>query len=148
MENFQQANASQELRLGNYLLYDGRVVIVSMLSIDIREEFEKLIGFCYLDNLSNEYYGNVGQTIDKLNPIPLTPEWLNRFNIKFGEALGYGYPFGDNSNLYLTKRIFNAVECSIMITSDGEEVFSHIKHVHQLQNIYFALTGKELEIKT
>lgn len=84
---------------------------------------------------------------DAVSGIPLTPEWLDRLNIKFGEALGYGYPFGENSNLYLTKKILNAVECSIMVTSDGEEILSHIKYFHQLQNLYFTLTSKELKIK-
>lgn len=82
-----------------------------------------------------------------IDPIPLTAEWLNRLNIKFGEALGHEYPFGENSGIYLTKKQLKAVECSIMVTSDGDEILSHIQYVHQLQNLYFALTGEELKIK-
>ncbi len=29
----------------------------------------------------------------------------------------------------------------------NEQIWVNIKHVHQLQNLYFALTGKELTIK-
>jgi len=37
-----------------------------------------------------------------------------------------------------------------LYSDDGYKMFGRdttIKHVHQLQNLYFALTGKELELK-
>ena len=69
-----------------------------------------------------------------LEPIPLTEEWL----LKFGfERLGSGrfdfktftYYLHDGSFYNKTSRL-----CTI-------------KYVHQLQNLYFALTGEELTIK-
>lgn len=69
-------------------------------------------------------------------PIPLTEEWLVKFGFEkdsFG-CLYFGY-------FYYRKSLFY---------SSGE--FSNIglpniQYVHQLQNIYFALTGEELTIK-
>lgn len=84
---------------------------------------------------------------DAVSGIPMTPEWLNKLDIKFSEGLGYSYPFAENFNLYLTKRVLRSVECTVMQYSQGDERLAHIECVHQFQNLYFALTGKELEIK-
>lgn len=74
---------------------------------------------------------------DWLEPIPLTPEILERAMgseryIKAGEIIkGFkdGYLFGFSDNEY------------------GMEEFTELKYLHQLQNLYFALTGEELEVK-
>lgn len=74
------------------------------------------------------------------SPIPLTPEWLERFGFenydygawKLGEFLidqsGGAYP------LYIKGQFDNTLATTIV-------------YVHQLQNLYFALTGEELETK-
>jgi hypothetical protein len=77
-------------------------------------------------------------------PIPLTEEWL----IKFGfESVGLG---GNRFVLY------NAIDgtSNFVIETDGIILYpqidydivcwSEFKYVHQLQNLYFALTGEEL----
>ena len=68
-------------------------------------------------------------------PIPLTEEWLLKF----------GFVNGEKNNFSFTKhvdlRIFGH-------ESDYNGLWiGKIEHVHQLQNIYFALTGEELTIK-
>jgi hypothetical protein len=68
------------------------------------------------------------------NAIPITEEWL----LKFGFASN---PYVDR---YEKREIH--IECN---KTKGEtqlwiEGMPHIKHVHQLQNLYFALTGEEL----
>ena len=67
-------------------------------------------------------------------PIPLTEEWFLRFGFD-GMFSGAGYhkdgvEIGYNYNGYY-------------VISTGFK----IKYVHQLQNLYFALTGEELTIK-
>ena len=74
----------------------------------------------------------------KAEPIPLTEEWLLKFgfdsktlifrNGNFTMTWGNGGDYID----------FQTIAGSYMI---------HVAHVHQLQNLYFALTGEELEIK-
>ena len=69
-------------------------------------------------------------------PIELTEEWL----IKFGHESSFIpdlYEIGKLS-FYIDDGI-----CWIDVFGDSIE----IKYVHQLQNLYFALTGKELTIK-
>ena len=73
----------------------------------------------------------------KYEPIPLTEEWLLKFGfdsngwkgefIKYAE--GYIYLFGEESCIF------------------AQAYKIEIKHVHQLQNLYFAFTGEELKIK-
>ena len=137
----------RELRIGNYLLYDGKIVHVTLLSMDIDDEYEESIGFCELGKTTNEKADWNRALCDKLDRIPLRPEWLDRLGVSFGKGLGYGYPFAENFNLYLTQRPWNAVECTVMQYSEGDELLQHIKYVHQLQNLYFSLTGEELTIK-
>jgi hypothetical protein len=62
-------------------------------------------------------------------PIPLTEEWLLKFGI-INRQIWVFEIFGDN------KRGFH------ISSESGEWIF--IEHVHQLQNLYFALTGEEL----
>lgn len=73
-------------------------------------------------------------------PIPLTEEWLLKMG--FDEI-----DIEENKN---NVRVFhlNGIYCNTLY---GVYYYSHllkqIKHVHQLQNLYFALTGEELEVK-
>ena len=72
---------------------------------------------------------------DNLTPIPLTEEWLVKFGFKTDNR--------DDFTIYHNKY-------TTFIMQDGRYYFSApvycFKHVHQLQNLYFALTGKELII--
>lgn len=75
-------------------------------------------------------------TENLLSPIPLTEEWLVRFGFekrKFSYLYGYGNFLYD----YRLK----------LWTWYGIQLHDYlITYVHQLQNLYFALTGQELEI--
>lgn len=70
-----------------------------------------------------------------LLPIPLTEEWLlkfgfeqNKLSAKHNSFIWYENHIGIKGLLGVVK----PYEC---------------KHVHQLQNLYFALTGEELKLK-
>ncbi len=90
---------------------------------------------------------------NELQPIPLTEEWL----LKFGFVITV-----DPENVHYKKVVNNDFNESFVINRKvGYEVFyighkdcndylhftTQIKHVHQLQNLYFALTNEELKIK-
>tara|TARA_R110002096_G_scaffold382312_1_gene576205 strand:+ start:6033 stop:6365 length:333 start_codon:yes stop_codon:yes gene_type:complete len=68
----------------------------------------------------------------RIEPIPLTEEWL----VKFGFD---GWDIGSYT-ITLTNGNFWILGCD-------KPLARNIKHVHQLQNLYHALTGEEL-IKT
>ena len=76
------------------------------------------------------------------------PKWLEKFGFHIDQRIhetgNYDY-WADNGLLIVS---FLEDEFSVRLRSAGSQTFlDHIKHVHQLQNLYFALTGEELEIK-
>jgi hypothetical protein len=74
---------------------------------------------------------------EEIKPIPLTEEWLLKFGFKLIIHI-HGYSFWSLKN------------CNIKIYDGKTEYYgytvSHVKSVHSLQNLYFALTGKELKV--
>ncbi len=74
--------------------------------------------------------------IADLSPIPLTEEWL----VKFGFIKDfYGFVLDDKMSLSFSTKLSPFWQDSPLSIN--------IQYVHQLQNLYFALTGSELEIK-
>lgn len=71
-------------------------------------------------------------------PIPITEEWLLKFGfVKGGTIKGFALNgfllfFNENMELFFRYR---------------KNIKRPIKYIHQLQNLYFAITGYELEIK-
>jgi len=80
-----------------------------------------------------------------IEPIPLTEEWL----LKFGFEMINSSPI--NYKIYRLKDIsFNVIKDSNIKLYDKivySEQYRYIESVHQLQNLYFALTGEELIFK-
>lgn len=80
----------------------------------------------------------------KIKPIKLTPETLEKCGFKDeGISKDPILELGD-LGIHLTLPDSNG---SMYLTDYGEHLnIPTFKYVHQLQNLYFALTGKELEI--
>lgn len=85
-----------------------------------------------ISNLSNQdYYG-----------IPITKELLvEKLNAKDGGGVWY-LDFGRFSIAFPSEGAYLCFE-----GQPGSLPITHIKYLHQLQNLVFSLTGKELEIK-
>lgn len=86
-----------------------------------------------------------------LNPIPLTPEWLMTHVAKY-EAPYYMLMdrIGVAANYY--RDASGNYDGFLLCYKIGLEMKSLldvpvIRYLHQLQNLYFALTGEELQIK-
>lgn len=119
---------AKELRIGNYYNHHGEVVIVTPIVIK-----------CIYESSEIEW----------CEPIPLTEEWLKKLGFEeYSDALG-------KHGLYDLKPLqgftYSIHSKKVIIMQDGNSL-SHklnkeILYVHQLQNIYFALTGNELTIK-
>lgn len=71
---------------------------------------------------------------DWIKPIPITEDWLVKFG--FEEAL---------NGWWCSDEIFSYKDGCFGF---GVDRFTEIKYIHQLQNIYFANTGKELPFKS
>lgn len=69
--------------------------------------------------------------------IPLTPEWLERMGFR-----------RTKSNQYRTECYFMVeMECGSIYYRHNLILCEGVEFVHQLQNLYHALIGKELEVK-
>ena len=85
--------------------------------------------------------------IEQVKPIPLTEEWLVKFGFKFTDEFDFnlkGLSLDGgvcHFSFDMFRGLYNIENC------DFVELPTFVKHVHQLQNLYFALTGEELTIK-
>lgn len=81
------------------------------------------------------------------SPISLSKEWL----LKFGAKPIYASEFYLKlKNLDAEINFRSSRSNEILTTIQGEDmslILNNIKYVHQLQNLYFALTGEELSLK-
>jgi hypothetical protein len=80
----------------------------------------------------------------KFKPIPLTEEWL----LKFGWIWNERTKSFENTDtrMHLEYRKLNGSYTMFNYVLKAK-IAERIWHVHQLQNLYFALTGTELTIK-
>lgn len=115
---------ANELRIGNWVEQpnDGVTRVTAILNdLQIKTETGYIDKYC--------------------RPIPLTEEWL----LKFG--------FEKADEIYFIE--FDVYSMTIKEYEKGKYILNpethfnyvDIEYVHQLQNLYFALTGQELELK-
>jgi len=116
---------AKELRAGNYVQYEDDGSIFKVTSIEryglgVENEIESVLFIVY----------------DKFEPIPITKEWMLKFGFKYSDDKYTHSLFNKKWNKY-----FKVEFC-------GNGLFisfsARIKYIHQLQNLYFALTGEEL----
>lgn len=122
----------EELRIGNFIgnkYYPERVYTY--------------IGYYSKVGVEFEYMGGTGFFSEKdLIPIPLDEDWL----IKFGFNITH-MATGISVNAYISKVFSNRF---IDIHYDGYYLYQEktpIEFVHQLQNLFYSLSGEELTIK-
>jgi hypothetical protein len=115
---------ASELRIGNYIneVEDGLIIVNS---IDSREHR------FYVTDQNGDINGE-----DFIEPIPLTEEWLERFGFEYSDLNG-------DSGLWKIPpfQIYGKYNQFLY------DYRLDVNYVHQLQNLYFALTGEELTIK-
>lgn len=92
------------------------------------------------------YYGNFHSHPSDLKPIPLTEEWLLKFGFTrhhtdYGNGIIYIKDVPNNNEFIWGVYPFELGSGFVINKSKS------LKYVHQLQNLYFALTGEELNIK-
>lgn len=95
---------------------------------------------------------------ETLDPIPITEDWLIRLDFEEYDALfrdDQAYPvWHDSSKSFIITGFdldTDAPFYNLVVTNDDMTnshcIGTEISYIHQLQNLYFALTGKELELK-
>jgi hypothetical protein len=95
---------------------------------------------------------------DTYKPIPLTKQWFKKFQIKEGIEIDdgeIGVYWGSNPHDYrfIDKDLSpKNYKCNVYVYSglgsySDYAAIIQCNYVHTLQNLYFALTGTELELK-
>lgn len=124
---------ASELRKGNLLLgSEDQVVIVECIN---RDGSVGIVG--------NASRFGVESDVPCLIPIPLTEEWLDRTVFEKAHTTGL-YGFSANGFRYCIDLNNKSINFDY---SEYVGLFANIEFVHQIQNLYFALTGEELEFK-
>jgi hypothetical protein len=95
------------------------------------------------------FYGlcNVESNPELFEPIPLTEKWLKKLGFGKSDEHEMGNNLNDNFGFYYDyhfKRF--RLECSDDDGLNYADMDLKINYVHQLQNLYFYLTGDELTI--
>lgn len=117
-----------ELRIGNYIACHY-TSLERQVNVD---DFRLIDGYIR----AYEYF----------QPIPLTEEWLLKLGWVWNEECNSyeKYPNGD-ARMHLYESILGSYTMFNYVI--GATIAERLNYVHQLQNLYFALTGEELMVK-
>jgi len=114
-----------ELRLGNYVM-------------NLEREIDRITGISDPLIATEKIPGDIDAWVD---PIPLTEEWLKKFGFVQRDNY-YWHNWGTNGVEFIFKDLhYKGFEIQL-----GKAKYKYIEYVHQLQNLYYILTGEELEI--
>ena len=151
-----------ELRIGNW---------VKLKDVHTTNEWQ-VEGLGNLQQVAGQLW-----SIEELEPIPLTEEWLERFGFEKKTFFQYSYEFPHVNGREMKAWVYDRIWCITIedyglgffgrrisrtkkpnhwifeeregLRSIGKEiskgVFESVIYVHNLQNLYFALTGEELQ---
>lgn len=142
---------ANELRIGNLVDLGNRIAKVieighlACVVVDLEETQDTL------------------EDYERTKPIPLTEEWLLKFGF-VGKNIGNKLPESWYELKYLSNEhepmitswvsiLINIETWSCVICDEypdeiGANTKTKIEYVHQLQNLYFALVGEELNFKS
>jgi len=120
-----------ELRLGNLFIEENSNKIIEVIGL---EKNRVVFSGMFLDKW-------------QAKPMPLTGDWLVKFGFKFN---GFVKILGDKvCKTYKIKDFdLQIIDCGYYYKAKLEcaEILN-FKYVHQLQNLFFVLTGKEINYK-
>ncbi len=124
-----------ELRINNYVYYNNEYNELGVIT-EIKTSLIPKINYVGINNRVDIYY----QT-KHINPILLSEKWLLNFNFEKKE-----------NNWKVLDLIYFKFSwerlAGLTLTIDGNSIYlSNIKYIHQIQNLYFALSGEELTLK-
>jgi hypothetical protein len=133
---------ANELRIGNFIMYS-----------DIKKIFD--VNLWFFAELKTKV-----SWINDFEPIPLTEEWLEKFGFELkdyesfeaeNEIHDYEIVMTyDKEKKYSIDYWKESEYCQLCFFDENYEnrklINGFVQYVHQLQNIYFALTGEELTL--
>lgn len=132
---------AKKLRIGNWVEVDGKYRQV--LAVDSIHSYLQDKGS--IRYFVDESYGDAGRWLSKINPIPLTPELLEKCAGIHKTKSGYGLKIPSGQIIFLESHEDGSFWSSLFQYGRGQALPKQI-HLHQLQNLFFCLAGTELEV--
>ena len=136
---------ANELRIGNLVLnvFDNPLIVASINPYYSLANPVEGINSRSVDGLPLGF-----SPFDKIKPIKLTEKWLLNMGFKkeFNNGMPSGHTYWEGDKIDLTNDLELSTS-SHMYASISVTGSIQFKYVHQLQNIYKALTNEELNIK-
>lgn len=143
---------SNELRLGNYVtdeFYEGFKNVIEVKSINDKGINLEIVDDGHVPECSQQWIGP-DKSIDIIKPIPLTEEWLVKFGFVENEVVKclYEKTLGILTISVCIERsnILDIIISNTNITGATLDIKLY-EYVHQLQNLFYALSGTELTLK-
>jgi hypothetical protein len=126
---------ANELRIGNWLITEKGIP-------QKVEYIGETIGFTNECGGTDKHQKNpiFSYDIDKIKPIPLTPEILEKCGFEHSNFISREF---DKEGIYNFKAV-DHWEDGFLIICNFMQAGVMCKYLHQLQNLYFALAGEEL----
>lgn len=113
---------STELRIGNFIYYSQ--------SPEEDQPYD-----VFKTNLNDIHSLQLNESTDlRYSPIPLTEQWLIKLGFNFED------PYY-NKGIYSCYRMYGEIKIANL-----HGFIANLKYVHELQNLFFALTRQELEL--
>lgn len=136
----------KELRIGNVIGWKtgvGELIIGELFEV----HSDKVAISAPLVDGDIEGQGFMG--VAGIEPIPLTTEWIKRCGMEYRKEDKVWQIQIGNTN-YFEIEAEEPFMCGVTPETWRDQspvyIWAEVKHVHQLQNIFFALTGEELNL--
>ena len=134
---------AKELRIGNLVKCNPKFSKEVSTFVEYDDEIVKIK---HISEKETEWW-SMGCHITQLIPIPLTEEWLLKFGFELNDD---AYLKTEGRQSISIPRFNKDDDFYILYQEDvgcGYNPLRYLDYVHELQNLYFALTGKELTLK-
>lgn len=135
----------EELRIGNYVKHHDPICGTNIYAVlDIIGRDNRIF-------LDSDTIGTASCGIEHIQPIELTEEVLGKIvgvkivDLDYNKTglIGTNYHFND----CMVSLIYKRDKCHTQLISSRYNISLDIKYIHELQNAYYCLTGKELEFE-
>ena len=125
-----------DLRLGNYVFLDNMIKVHEIFEVrplNMRVKY-------WRNDVERQHISIV--ELDRLKPIELTTDWLDKFNFETDQIMYWHKNFRGFFQLgYFADGGFGLCAYGHL-----DRQLVNVKYVHQLQNLFYYINGKELII--
>jgi hypothetical protein len=117
---------ANELRIGNWVYYSRQNPPINT------GYYEEQFNFLRI------------RDIDYLHPIPLTEEWMLKFGFECDAYTTFSKQVSKYAYILISFDDYAKTTLSESVSVADHDLTIKCEYVHQLQNLYFSLTGEEL----